>query len=110
MNESNDNSIWRDPNRLMDLTYDLNAPYKGDRSPLLTIDYGYDEPTTLITLEGYDAWGNVCSETIELPTRLINEHNHDWHLRIINMRIVAECDCGETCDEDAIIEALRETY
>jgi hypothetical protein len=38
-------------------------------------------------------------------------HEHEWQLRIINYRIVAECkSCNETCDEDAIIEALRDVY
>jgi hypothetical protein len=33
-------------------------------------------------------------------------HRHDWQLRIINYRVMAECACGETMDEDEIRSAL----
>ena len=34
-------------------------------------------------------------------------HRHDYQLRIINYRVIAECSCGETMNEDEIREALR---
>jgi hypothetical protein len=69
-------------------------------SPTYTIEFESNGKTTILT--------GMTISAIDRNDKPV--HRHDWQLRVINYRVMAECACGETMDEDEIRGALGTTY